>query len=291
METVAMRANIGVTFLAVTLLAAAAPASAQLAAEGPVTNGHYHLNVSDVVAHERFWGDTLGGVAGTFGAGTPIYKFPDALVFLREQNPEGSTIGSTVDHVGFSVPDLRAMVDRLVAAGYEMITTEVSPPGAEIVDDIRILGRGPVSGIAFVAGPDDVKVEVLERREQSVPIASDHVHFFGTENEQMRAWYVEHFGASLRAGPQPGFVAADLPALALNFTGTESSMAGTAGRVLDHIGFEVADLEALVAELEAKGIEFDVPYREIPEIGLALAFLTDPWGTYIELTEGLDEIR
>ena len=68
-------------------------------------------------------------------------------------------------------------------------------------------------------------------------------------------------------------------------------MAGTAGRVLDHIGFEVADLEALVAELEAKGIEFDVPYREIPEIGLALAFLTDPWGTYIELTEGLDEIR
>jgi extradiol dioxygenase family protein len=266
-------------------------AGAQLLAEGPVTNGHYHFNVSDVDAHARFWGDTLGGVAGTFGAGTPIYKFPDALVLLREQNPDGSTIGSTVDHVGFSVPDLRAMVDRLVAAGYEMITAESSPPGAQIVDDIRVLGGGPVSGIAFVVGPDEVKVEVLQRRNQDVPIASDHVHFFGADNEQMRAWYVEHFGASLRAGPQPGFVAADLPALALNFTATESSKSGTAGRVLDHIGFEVADLEALVAELEAKGIEFDVPYREIPEIGLALAFLTDPWGTYIELTEGLDEIR
>ena len=276
---------------AVSLLAGSGSATAQLHTEGAVTNGHYHLNVSDVDAHREFWGDTLGGAADTFGAGTPIYKFPDALVFLREQNPDGSTIGSTVDHVGFSVPDLRAMVDRLVAAGYEMITAEASPPGAEIVDDIRVLGRGPVSGIAFVVGPDDVKVEVLERRDQDVPIASDHVHFFGADNEQMRAWYVEHFGASVRAGPQPGFVAADLPALALNFTGTDSAMSATAGRVLDHIGFEVADLDALVAELEAKGIEFDVPYREIPEIGLRLAFLTDPWGTYIELTEGLDEIR
>ena len=286
-----MRAITGVIVLAVSLLTAAGQARAQLYAEGPVTNGHYHFNVSDVDAHKRFWGDTLGGAAGTFGAGTPIYKFPDALVFLREQTPEGSTIGSTVDHVGFSVPNLRAMVDRLVAAGYEMITADVSPPGAEIVDHIRLLGGGPVSGIAFVIGPDDVKVEILERRDQDVAIVSDHVHFFGSANEQMRAWYVEHFGASSRAGPQPGFVAADLPALALNFTGTESSMLGTAGRVLDHIGFEVADLEALVAELEAKGIEFDVPYREIPEIGLRLAFLTDPWGTYIELTEGLDEIR
>jgi len=28
---------------------------------------------------------------------------------------------------------------------------------------------------------------------------------------------------------------------------------------------------------------------EIEALGLAIAFFTDPWGTYIELTEGLDE--
>jgi catechol 2,3-dioxygenase-like lactoylglutathione lyase family enzyme len=68
-------------------------------------------------------------------------------------------------------------------------------------------------------------------------------------------------------------------------------IAGTAGRTLDHIGFEVENLEAFTQGLEAQGITLDVPYRHIPAVGLAIAFVTDPWGTYIELTEGLDEVR
>jgi hypothetical protein len=34
-----------------------------------------------------------------------------------------------------------------------------------------------------------------------------------------------------------------------------------------------------------------VPYRTVPALGIAIAFFTDPWGTYIELTEGLDKIQ
>jgi hypothetical protein len=30
-----------------------------------------------------------------------------------------------------------------------------------------------------------------------------------------------------------------------------------------------------------------VPVRQVPNTNLKIAFLTDPWGTYIELTEGL----
>ena len=37
------------------------------------------------------------------------------------------------------------------------------------------------------------------------------------------------------------------------------------------------------------GVEFDVPYRELDQLGIAIAFFTDPFGTYIELTEGLDK--
>ena len=44
--------------------------------------------------------------------------------------------------------------------------------------------------------------------------------------------------------------------------------------------------EAAVKQLEAKGQKFDVAYRDIPAIGLKIAYITDPWGTYIELTEG-----
>jgi catechol 2,3-dioxygenase-like lactoylglutathione lyase family enzyme len=267
-------------------------ASAQLFVEGPVVNGHHHLNVSDVAAHERFWVDTLGGMPGTFGSGTSIAMFPNALVFMREQAPTDGSIGSMVDHVGFSVPNLRAVVDRLIAAGYEMVTAEQSPPGSEIVDGIRVVpGDGPVTGVAYVIGPDDVKVEVLEMRSQDDPIVSHHIHFFGHEHEAMRAWYVDVFGATPQPGAANGFVTATLPGLSMNFTPTENAMAGTAGRVIDHIGFEIDGLETFVAGLEAKGITLDVPYREIPAAGLAIAFITDPWGTYIELTEGLDEIR
>jgi hypothetical protein len=60
---------------------------------------------------------------------------------------------------------------------------------------------------------------------------------------------------------------------------------GTKGRALDHIGFEVKDLEDFTKTLEANGVKLDTPYRKVPQMGFAVAFLTDPWGTRIELTE------
>jgi hypothetical protein len=57
------------------------------------------------------------------------------------------------------------------------------------------------------------------------------------------------------------------------------------GRSLDHIGFEVKDLESFAKTPEANTVKLDTAYRKVPQMGLAVAFLTDPWGTRIELTE------
>ena len=59
------------------------------------------------------------------------------------------------------------------------------------------------------------------------------------------------------------------------------------GRSIDHIGFEIKGLEAFCKKLEAAGVTFEVPYREVAQLGLKLAFIVDPVGTRIELTEGL----
>ena len=75
----------------------------------------------------------------------------------------------------------------------------------------------------------------------------------------------------------------------LSFSNSRTGRVATRGRSLDHIGFEVDDLEAFVKMLEARGIIFDVPYREVPSIELKIAFFTDPSGVYIELTEGFDK--
>ena len=272
---------------------ASAPLFAQLVSTGPVTNGHHHFIVSDIDEHLRFWVDTLGGTPDTLGVdpGLTIIKFPDALVALREGTPTGGMVGTSVDHVAFTVPNLREMVDRLVAAGHEMVTAGTAPPGLEVVDGIARVDDGPVSGFAHALGPDGIKVELLEINAQQQPIVSHHIHFYGADPEGMRDWYADTFGAEPQPGPLPTIFTAALPGLALNFTRYDDQLSGTQGRALDHIGFEVDDLEAFCAELESRGIEFDIAYRMVEEIDTAIAFLTDPWGTYIELTEGLDNVQ
>jgi len=49
----------------------------------------------------------------------------------------------------------------------------------------------------------------------------------------------------------------------------------------------VKNLDAFAKKLEAEGIKLDAPIRQIPNSKTKVGFLTDPWGTYIELTEGL----
>ena len=83
--------------------------------------------------------------------------------------------------------------------------------------------------------------------------------------------------------------AADFPGINMNFSGSAMNQAPTKGRMLDHIGFEVKNLEAFCRRLEGLGVKLDVPYTK-GSTGVATAFLTDPWGTSIELTEGLNRI-
>jgi catechol 2,3-dioxygenase-like lactoylglutathione lyase family enzyme len=63
--------------------------------------------------------------------------------------------------------------------------------------------------------------------------------------------------------------------------------------VVDHVGFEVKNLEAFCRELEAKGIRLVRPYRKRdPAMNkIATAAVVDPWGVSVELTEGLDKIH
>ena len=280
--------------LALLLLVAASPASAQLIAakDGPIVYGHHHLNVTSVDDHRTFWVDGLGGVATKIGTNNvEIVKFPNALLFMRAQAPKGATKGSTVDHIAFSVTNLRQVVDRLKAGGFRIVTSSEAPPNIKVVDDIGVVEGGPVSGIAYAMAPDDVKVELVEMKAQAVPITSHHVHFFGAQKE-MHAWYMKTFGASNVASANPAaFISAGLPGLGMNFAPSQAAVAGTQGRALDHIGFEVKGLEAFVKNLEAQGIKMAVPYRQVPALGISIAFLTDPWGTYIELTEGLDKVN
>jgi len=277
--------------LLVLVLAPASNASAQLLAakDGPIVYGHHHLNVTSVDEARKFWVGALGGVVIKFGT-VEIVKFPNALVFMAARKPSAGSKGSTVDHLGFSVPNLRQVVDRIKAGGFKMVTSAEAPANIQVKDDIGVVeGGGPVSGIAYALAPDDVKVELVEMKSQTAPIASHHVHFVGPQKE-MQAWYMQTFGAAAGNSANPAaFISATLPGLTMNFTPATAPPAGTQGRAIDHIGFEVKNLEAFTKKLESQGIKLNMPYRQVQQLGIAIAFITDPWGTYIELTEGLDK--
>ena len=232
--------------------------------------GHLHLNAHDVDAQKQFWVKQMGATPVTV-ANIEIMKIPGVLIFLKKAEPTGGSIESTVQHIGFLVRDFKGYRKTMVDAGFSV---EDNANGIQF----------------FVMGPDKIKIEISEDKTISAPIVNHHIHFFTKSVEDTKSWYVQTFNAI--PGKRGRFEAADLPGVNLSFS--PATAPGTAlptkGRSVDHIGFEMKNLEAFCKKLEAGGVKFDVPYRKVPALGISIAFFTDPFGTYVELTEGLDKI-
>lgn len=277
-------------FAVLIVLVAWSPVLAQLTAarDHPVAYGHHHINASDVDAHKRFWIDGLGGTAIRIGtAPNDVVRFPNVLVFLTARAPSGGTKGTVVNHLGFETRDIVAAVTTLRAAGFRLVTSEELPgAGYEVTDDVAQRPGG--NRIAFVMGPDETKVELLENTASAHPIQLHHIHYATPEGALMQGWYAKHFGGT--AGTRIGQPNLELPGVHLTFAPSATPVTPTRGRALDHVGFEVRNLEAFVARLEAGGVKMDRGYTRVAALGIAIAFFTDPFGTYVELTEGLRDV-
>jgi catechol 2,3-dioxygenase-like lactoylglutathione lyase family enzyme len=246
--------------------------AAQLIAlkDGPVVMGHVGLNSTSTEAHKKFW-SALGGMS-VAPFKREMFQFPNIYVSPGHgSSPKGGTVGTTVDHLAFRVPELRAALRRMSDAGYLPLTSDDAARHA-----------------AFFMGPDDIKVELVEVAGMPFPVAVDHVHFAGPDPAAMRDWYVRVLDA--KAGQRGSVPAAELPGVTLLFEKSGQPVVATAGRVLDHVTFEVRGLMAFCEKLERAGVRLDKPYSRAGGLDLGVAFLTDPWGTSVELTEGYDKI-
>jgi catechol 2,3-dioxygenase-like lactoylglutathione lyase family enzyme len=247
------------------------PAEAQLAPPNAagVTYGHVHLNVRDIEVHKKLWVEHFGGVVVSKGPLTAV-KLPGMLIAFRQAAPTGGSMGTVMDHFGFKVRNMAEFLAAWRAAGYA-VTREFT--GAEGFPN------------AYLMGPDEVRLEVQEDKTLDVKAVAYHLHFLTPDFAKLRDWYVETFSLTPR---KRGTIetTADAPGMNLSFQTSPTPTIGTKGRAIDHIGFEVKNLDAFCKMLEARGIKFDVPYRDVPSIGLKIAYITDPTGVYIELTEG-----
>ena len=203
--------------------------------DAPVIVGHYHLNVTSIDEHKRFWVDTLGGTATTIG-GVDVIEFPDVYLFLSEQRPTGPTRGTTFDHIGFAVPDVPALTTKVVAAGYALTVGREPAPGETASPPTA----GNYGRFSYLVGPDGVKVElVTSMAENPPPITHHHVHFVNRDFVAMQQWYMKALNATLRPGQTDFFIGADLPGVGymLNFFSwlPNENLAGTKGRAVDHV--------------------------------------------------------
>jgi len=119
----------------------------------------------------------------------------------------------------------------------------------------------------------------------------DHIHLRSPNPEATAAFYERMFGAEVIRTMQQGkpridmkiggadvFIAPVLP------DGKTNPPPVTPYQGLDHFGLSVTGIDAIVAELKAKGAEFTLEPTDIRP-GVRIAFLRGPEGVSIELLE------
>jgi len=191
-----------------------------------------------------------------------------------------------VNHVAFRVQSF----STVEAAGLKVTRLANFPgvgstntPGGERIE----LFENAALNLTFTqdAGYQDATAE-RHNRPLPIPIAFHHVHLYLPAGKvaEAKAWYAKTFDGV--PGKRSNYDAVDLPGINLNFSEGPRPTAPTKGRMLDHLGFEIRDLQAFCRRLEGLGVQFERPYAK-DSAGIASARLTDPWGTSIELTEGL----
>jgi catechol 2,3-dioxygenase-like lactoylglutathione lyase family enzyme len=119
----------------------------------------------------------------------------------------------------------------------------------------------------------------------------DHIHLRSPDPEATASYYEKMFGAEVIRTMQ-----GDKPRIDLKLGGTNIFIAPVASgdgvnpppttpyQGLDHFGLTVKDIDAVAAEIKAKGVEFT---REPTTIrpGVRICFIRGPQGISIELLE------
>jgi catechol 2,3-dioxygenase-like lactoylglutathione lyase family enzyme len=272
-------------FLFAIVLLSTGSALAQLPAPNQmgISAGHDVLRTKNVEAANKFW-EALGGQPVQFAGRLNLIKFPGVLLLdigggqgrgKAAPNPAppaelAGSEGSSLAFIGFSVKDLKGSLAKWAEAGIQPL------PGGSATQ-------------VYVLSPDKIKVRISEDPSLAVPIAADTIKMVVPNVAEAQAWYAKYFGAAM--AKHGNEMVANIPGSSILFEQAKGPVAPTKGRAFDRIGLEVVGLEAFAKRLEDAGIKFDSPYRKANGMNAAFAVFQDPFGTLIEMSEGLSAVK
>lgn len=224
---------------------------------------HVHLATTDRVEAAAWYVKYMEGEPGVGVAGA-VFGNTNLNIWERDVRAEGS-VGSSLDHIGFSFPDLAAKLAEFEEAGITILS-----PMREVLN----------TKIAFIEDPWGTKIEVLQDLDR---LGFHHIHLLMDEPVEAQAWFAEMFG-----GEATDFLGAITAVdygdywLMLSPNRGGEPLAPTLGRSVDHIGWIVDDLDATAAEMRAKGAEFHEDPHWIND-RVKISYLTGPGGVNIEV--------
>jgi catechol 2,3-dioxygenase-like lactoylglutathione lyase family enzyme len=265
------------------LLTLLAVSAASIFAQIPAQNssgvgiGHIHLMTADPDAALKVFVDVFGGKATASGS-LKMVSIPGLDIMAFKGAPTGPANGSSMNHLGLVVQDYADVKAKLLAIG--------AKPAFDLVPQKQMM----------VDVLDGIRIEIFEDQAiAKAPAQFHHMHLSIPDPEAGRTWYMKMFGAE--SGSRRNLPAAMFPGGEVDFLKANPAkdapadapvVAATKGRSIDHIGFDVKDVKAAVEHVKAAGGSVEMEPRDMTaQIGLKIAFVTDPWGTRIELTEGL----
>ncbi|HEY5622156.1 MAG TPA: VOC family protein [Gammaproteobacteria bacterium] len=255
--------------LAALFIAAAFLLPGIAAAQSVYTHSHHRVPEDQVDAAADWYNRVLGGEPGRIGPGPGIRHHNGFVGAMPNEGMAGDSAGSVLDHIGISVPDVRAAVELIRAIGGEIRTEPQEGVTASL--------------IAHVTDPWGGRFELLE---DPVYTGVNHVHLFSADADALKDWFLEVFGGEYDEARGRGRFHTILYGdvwVHVTQAADDDPRGGSRYTAVDHIGFRVPSLDDFRAKLRASGYE---PYLERPNPpGADLMFLEGPEGLHIEMTE------
>jgi catechol 2,3-dioxygenase-like lactoylglutathione lyase family enzyme len=268
-------------------LSFAAHAQQQTAATSPAAHFHHvHLNATDPAAAIQFYTSKFKARKESFaGLADAVWTGDSWLLFTKVAEPPPSELLSGIWHIGWGAQDMQSTYQQQLAMG-----TRFATPITDISD---MVGGNRQFFYAYVDGPDHALIELNTARHHNF----GHVHLFSADPPAAGAWYAKHFG--FRSLPRTekrvyrdvqiapaAFVTADHVSMIIypvEYRG--GGFVSTRGRVIDHLGFSVDDLDAALARMRNDGVKVTAEPRSLADGRIRFAFVEGPDQVAIELIQ------
>jgi catechol 2,3-dioxygenase-like lactoylglutathione lyase family enzyme/predicted enzyme related to lactoylglutathione lyase len=265
---------------------------------------HLHLNTLDPKGAIDFYTSKFdcekAKFAGTLDA---VWAQKSWLMFNKVDKAPPWELTSAIWHFGWGAEDMKATYEKHVAAGTKFFT-----PLTDISDIGGNTGATGLFYYAYIESPDKALIEINTAGHHRF----GHLHLFSADPVAAGEWYAKYFGAKRRGtrapSREPRFYRSYQigPSMSLTMDNVniiiypveypkkaypehwkgKTEIESTKGRVVDHVGFSVANLPEALEKLRKDGVKVTEEIRSVAGGKIKFAFIEGPDKIRIELIEG-----